>query len=171
MRLETAYPAYRERAVLQALLSSHPYDEPAYDIYDLRNPEPTYGVAHFGILDRAAPEGLVEQVRAAAGAKAVRRAQGHKGSIARVLVLGDPRGVPFAAAEAPDAVVSPPLLPWDAANLRSAGCMLVEGEDFLPLVFAQFSGRLRAEVQAEVRFAPEGFTWRRLRSRDGTKPS
>ena len=92
MRLETAYPAYRERAVLQALPSSHPYDEPAYDIYDFINPEPTHGLAHLGTLGATAPERFAEQVHAAEGAKAVRWAQGHKGSIARVLGLGDPRG-------------------------------------------------------------------------------
>ena len=35
LRLETVYPADREDAVLRALRSAHPYEEPAFDLYPL----------------------------------------------------------------------------------------------------------------------------------------
>jgi hypothetical protein len=37
LRLETIYPLERERAVLEAVVSSHPYEEPAIDLYPLAN--------------------------------------------------------------------------------------------------------------------------------------
>jgi hypothetical protein len=35
LRLETVFPAERQDEVIAALRSSHPYEEPAFDIYEL----------------------------------------------------------------------------------------------------------------------------------------
>lgn len=35
LRLETVYPVERERDVVRALRAAHPYEEPAFDLYDL----------------------------------------------------------------------------------------------------------------------------------------
>ena len=34
LRLETVYPAERHDAVIAALRSAHPYEEPAFDVYE-----------------------------------------------------------------------------------------------------------------------------------------
>ncbi len=170
-RLESVFPAYRTTFVLQALLGSHPYEEPAYDVYDLRNPEPTYGAARLGTLQPRTTGQLAQEVRGATGAKNIRWIPGNRADVSRILVLGDPRLARHAREENVDAVVSPPLLAWDVASLQSSRCALIEVEDFLERALRHFADRLRAMTHLEVRFAPEGFTWRRLRSRDGTIPS
>ena len=38
LRLETVYPADREAEVVAALRRAHPYEEPAFDLYELRDP-------------------------------------------------------------------------------------------------------------------------------------
>jgi ribonuclease HI len=38
LRLETVYPASREREVVRALREAHPYEEPAFDLYPLLAP-------------------------------------------------------------------------------------------------------------------------------------
>ena len=38
LRLETVYPVERETEVVQALRESHPYEEPAFDLYVLAEP-------------------------------------------------------------------------------------------------------------------------------------
>jgi hypothetical protein len=35
LRLETVFPAERQDEVLEALRGAHPYEEPAYDVYEL----------------------------------------------------------------------------------------------------------------------------------------
>ncbi|HUZ99245.1 MAG TPA: hypothetical protein VNC40_09845 [Gaiellaceae bacterium] len=35
LRLETVYPAERHDAVIAALRDAHPYEEPAFDVYEL----------------------------------------------------------------------------------------------------------------------------------------
>ena len=37
MRVETVLPAYLKNKAIAALLKAHPYEEPAYDIYQLKN--------------------------------------------------------------------------------------------------------------------------------------
>ncbi len=37
LRIETVLPFYRKSQVIRALLSAHPYEEPVYDIYELKN--------------------------------------------------------------------------------------------------------------------------------------
>ena len=38
LRLETVYPADRELDVVRALREAHPHEEPAFDLYELREP-------------------------------------------------------------------------------------------------------------------------------------
>ena len=38
LRLETVYPAERETDVVAALRRAHPYEEPAFDLYELAEP-------------------------------------------------------------------------------------------------------------------------------------
>ena len=38
LRLETVYPVEREADVVRALREAHPYEEPAFDLYDLVAP-------------------------------------------------------------------------------------------------------------------------------------
>jgi hypothetical protein len=38
LRLETVYPVEQEADVVRALREAHPYEEPAFDLYDLVDP-------------------------------------------------------------------------------------------------------------------------------------
>ena len=38
LRLETVYPVERQAEVVAALRAAHPYEEPAFDLYDLVEP-------------------------------------------------------------------------------------------------------------------------------------
>lgn len=49
-RLETIVPSHLLTAVLQAIKESHPYEEPAYDIYPLAGPKGPWGLGRVGDL-------------------------------------------------------------------------------------------------------------------------
>jgi dinuclear metal center YbgI/SA1388 family protein len=49
-RIETIFPFFLEKQVLKALMSSHPYEEVAYDIYSLENNNPDTGAGMIGKL-------------------------------------------------------------------------------------------------------------------------
>ncbi|MGG5316024.1 Nif3-like dinuclear metal center hexameric protein [Enterococcus sp. AZ072] len=63
-KIEVIFPAILEEQVVEAMLTAHPYEEPAYDIYQLDNPPLKYGIGRVGTL--AAPlstEEFIQQVK------------------------------------------------------------------------------------------------------------
>lgn len=55
-RIEVIYEAHHERAVLNAMLRAHPYEEVAHDIYSLDNVQPYRGAGMVGELKRPLKE-------------------------------------------------------------------------------------------------------------------
>lgn len=56
VRIETIFPAYRKESVVEALLSAHPYEEVAYDIYSLENEYDRAGAGMIGHLPEPTDE-------------------------------------------------------------------------------------------------------------------
>ncbi len=52
VRIETIFEAYKESQVINALISSHPYEEVAYDIYSLDNYHPKVGSGMIGEFEK-----------------------------------------------------------------------------------------------------------------------
>lgn len=53
IKIETVFPVYLQSKVISAMLSVHPYEEVAYDIYPLENKHETIGLGVVGLLDQA----------------------------------------------------------------------------------------------------------------------
>jgi dinuclear metal center YbgI/SA1388 family protein len=90
-RLEIVLPRARRSAVISALVAAHPYEEPAYDVYELAELPGPSGLGRIGQL--AAPEPLttfVERVANAlpATAAGVRAAGAVDTQVRRVAVCG-----------------------------------------------------------------------------------
>jgi len=72
MRFETLVPAGKLDAVVAALKAAHPYETPAFDIFEVFGYESTFGLGRVGPLNRPAKVGLlVERIKQATGARAV----------------------------------------------------------------------------------------------------
>ena len=56
IRIETILPAFKKSAVVKALLSAHPYEEPAFDLYPLKNVWSQVGSGVIGELKEAETE-------------------------------------------------------------------------------------------------------------------
>ena len=56
VRIETVYPAVLESKILMALVLAHPYEEVAYDLYQLSNQHGQVGSGMIGELDVPMPE-------------------------------------------------------------------------------------------------------------------
>lgn len=56
IRIETILPKFKRADVLRALLSVHPYEEPAYDFYPLKNEWAQAGSGIVGVLPEPMPE-------------------------------------------------------------------------------------------------------------------
>lgn len=55
-RIETVYPAHLESKLLMALFLNHPYEEVAYDLYNLTNQHQQVGAGMIGELEHAVSE-------------------------------------------------------------------------------------------------------------------
>ena len=53
IRIETVFPAFIQNRIVDALLSTHPYEEVAYDIYSLENEHQEVGLGIIGSLPEA----------------------------------------------------------------------------------------------------------------------
>jgi dinuclear metal center YbgI/SA1388 family protein len=65
-RLETIAPRHARRAVIAALITAHPYEEPAYDVVELAAAPSSIGLGRVGELE--APTTLAEFAETVAGA-------------------------------------------------------------------------------------------------------
>lgn len=73
LRLEMVYPTTSERAVVAALMATHPYEEAAYDLLPLLNTNAQLGTGMIGDLPEAlAEEEFLAKVKEAFGLKVVR---------------------------------------------------------------------------------------------------
>lgn len=52
LRIETIFPIYLQSSILNALLSAHPYEEPAYDLIPLNNRWKEIGFGVIGVLEK-----------------------------------------------------------------------------------------------------------------------
>lgn len=89
IRLETIFPSHLQRAVIDAMLSSHPYEEIAYDIYSLENENKQLGIGMVGELKEATNEkSFLQELKKVFNIKVIRHTQLLGGKIKKVAVCG-----------------------------------------------------------------------------------
>lgn len=89
IRIETILPQYMKAKVLNALISAHPYEEVAYDLYPLINQDPFAGAGMIGNLpDFLELDTLLLQLKEKFNAHGIRYAGNEKNKIKRIAVCG-----------------------------------------------------------------------------------
>ncbi|WYQ44004.1 Nif3-like dinuclear metal center hexameric protein [Bacillus sp. FSL W7-1321] len=89
LRIETIVPANRSGKVIAALVKAHPYEEPAYDLYPLDQPQFQRGLGRIGKVEGDHTlASYVEFVKQALGVKTVRVVGELDTKIRKAAVLG-----------------------------------------------------------------------------------
>lgn len=89
VRLETIIPEIIEKKVLKAMLSAHPYEEVAYDLYPLENSGKIFGLGRIGYLkEEMSLEQFAEYVKEALDVTHVRVVGNLADTVKKVAVLG-----------------------------------------------------------------------------------
>jgi putative NIF3 family GTP cyclohydrolase 1 type 2 len=92
-RLETVVEKNGLRDVIESMLSAHPYEEAAYDIFPLFNRGPTYSMGRRGRLAQPCPlEQLAEQVKDVYQCQGLRVVGDGKQSVQRVALISGSGG-------------------------------------------------------------------------------
>ena len=93
VRTETIVPRHRLRAAVEAMRRVHPYEEAAYDLYPLANPNPSVGFGAVGDLEREEPlADFLQRVKKVFGAEAVRYSQPDRETVRKGALCGGSGG-------------------------------------------------------------------------------
>ncbi len=88
-RIETIFPKYLKNSLIRTLIEAHPYEEPAYDIYPLKNDYERAGAGMFGYTPQ--PVGTVDfidHIKKTFGCSVVRHSDLTQKKINKVAVCG-----------------------------------------------------------------------------------
>lgn len=89
IRIETIFPAWLEKPVLNALLDAHPYEEVAYDIYTLDNLYDKAGAGMIGELPAEIPlEEFLQMMKDVLKTPYVRHSQPTGNNVRKVAICG-----------------------------------------------------------------------------------
>ncbi len=101
MQLHITYPRHREKAVLKALFSSHPYEEVAYEITKLENKNQHIGIGMYGELKEELSEReFLRQLKETFNLQVIRHSALLGKPVKRVAVLGGSGAFGISAAKA-----------------------------------------------------------------------
>ncbi len=89
VRLEFIVDLWKLDKVIDALIEAHPYEEPAYDIYPLKNKNVNYGSGAIGLLEKEIDEKeFLRYVGKSLKAKGLKYCEGKGSPIRKVAVCG-----------------------------------------------------------------------------------
>jgi dinuclear metal center YbgI/SA1388 family protein len=89
VRLETLVNTWNLNKVIAAIKKSHPYEEPAYDIYPLKNKNVNFGMGAFGVLEKEMNEkAFLAHVCKSLKIKTIKFCEGKSKKIGKVAVCG-----------------------------------------------------------------------------------
>ncbi|MCR8631409.1 Nif3-like dinuclear metal center hexameric protein [Paenibacillus radicis (ex Xue et al. 2023)] len=129
IRLETIVPQSVEKRVVQAMLKAHPYEEVAYDLYQLDLKGRSFGLGRVGKLPAPVTlEQLCEQVKTAYSVPALRVVGDPQHSIRKVAVLGGSgsRYVRHALFAGADVLITGDIDYHTAQDAAAAGIALID---------------------------------------------
>jgi len=89
IRIETVLPAYQQNNVLKALLSAHPYEEVAYDFYQLENNWEEAGIGIIGELkEPEKPIDFLKRLKEITNSAFIKHSQPPDNQIKKIAVCG-----------------------------------------------------------------------------------
>lgn len=101
-RFETILPKHRLGRVIEAMMQSHPYEEVAYDLYSLKNLNPTQGLGIIGELEEDSSEmEFLQRVKKIFGVPVIRHSRLRNQPVRKVALCGG-SGIEFMK----DAIIS-----------------------------------------------------------------
>lgn len=89
VRIETIFPDYLQTTIINKMLSAHPYEEVAYDIYSLENTNPAIGLGAIGDLKQAEElQEFLKKVKEVFKSPSIRYSGKRKNKIQKVAICG-----------------------------------------------------------------------------------
>lgn len=87
-RIETIFPEHMEKSILRAMFKNHPYEEVAYDLYELANKGETLGLGRIGQIEEMTLREFAQHVKERLDVQGVRVVGNITDKVKKVAVLG-----------------------------------------------------------------------------------
>ncbi|NOU95445.1 Nif3-like dinuclear metal center hexameric protein [Paenibacillus sp. LMG 31456] len=163
VRLETIVPQSIERKAVQAMLKAHPYEEVAYDLYQLDLKGRSFGLGRVGKLPETVTlQELCEQVKTAYSVPALRVVGDPQRTIRKVAVLGGSgsRYVRHALFAGADVLITGDIDYHTAQDAAAAGIALIDPGHNVEKIMKQgvadyLSSKLEQKKSATAVFASQ----------------
>lgn len=150
--VEAIFEAAHEKQVIEALVASHPYEEPVYDVLTLKKPSDKGLGVKFG-YDGTLTD-LVSLIENKTGHRVVNVVDGGSGSIEKVGVIGG-SGMGYidaAFSQGIDVLVTGDVKYHEAYDAKLAGRSIIDAGHYLEMIMAEGLKRLiEARTDTSVR--------------------
>ena len=171
LRFEVVFPRAKRRAVLDAFVAAHSYEEPAFDVYPLENEVRSLGIGRIGLVPT--PHALGDVARAVAGLFGLPsvRFTGDPTHVVRSVAVVPGSGasmIDAALAGGVDALVTGDVKYHDAERAARAGLALIDVPHDVceAWALARWTRHLGEELKRDgvelTLFAPSRPLWQRL---------
>jgi dinuclear metal center YbgI/SA1388 family protein len=150
-KLEVLVNSWKIKDVVAAVHDSHPYEEPAYDIYPLKNKNVNYGMGALGELNEdMSPKEFLKHVSVKLGAEFLRYTAGRNERIKKIAVCGGAGSelLREAAASGADAFITADIK-YHAFHDASGKILLIDAGHYETEIYVL--GQIEKELKAVVK--------------------
>ena len=162
LRLETIVPAHLRERVVMRMVKAHPYEEVAYDLVPLANPDNGTGLGRVGVLaDRVTLDTFARQVKDSLDVDAVRMIGHGDQLISKVAVCGGAGMGVYAEAlrHGADCLVSGDIKFHEAQRAAADGMALIDAGHFgTEKIMVDRLSKCLTDLAAQSRYQLEVFT-------------
>ncbi|MDN4074787.1 Nif3-like dinuclear metal center hexameric protein [Fictibacillus terranigra] len=129
IKVETVISEDLVKPVVSSMKKAHPYEEVAYDLYQLENQGETLGIGKIGRLAREMSfEQFIQHVKETLDVPSLRAVKGHSGPIRKVAVVGGDGNKFISAAimKGADVLVTGDMYYHNAHDAQAAGLSIID---------------------------------------------
>ena len=171
VRFETIVPAGRLDKVVAAMKEAHPYETPAFDVFELHGTEPRFGLGRIGELAQPLKiVKIIERIKKTTGAKAVGLVGDDKRLVKRAAVCAGSCGpiLNSVIAAKADLYLTGELKHHQALAAQEAGltCICLSHTVSERFILKKFAGQLRKQLEGiEIKISKKDadpFKWKNV---------
>lgn len=151
-RVETVVPANKLNKIIAKMINSHPYEEPAYDIYRLENMKQKYGIGRIGLLEKEIePDLFLKMIKNRLDKKFIKYTRLPEEKIEKVALCTGAGGdyINKAAVKGADIYITGDIKYHQAQQAKEAGLCLIAAGHYNTEIYAKelLEKRLMEEIK------------------------
>ncbi|MDM5338982.1 Nif3-like dinuclear metal center hexameric protein [Fictibacillus enclensis] len=129
LKIETVVQEERMNQVVAAMVQAHPYEEVAYDVYELKNEGQALGIGKIGMLKKPMEfEAFIAHVKKTLDVRSLRAVKGNNKKVQKVAVVGGDgnKFIYSAIMKGADVLVTGDMYYHNAHDAQAAGLSIVD---------------------------------------------